>query len=136
MGKVNFLAHAAPQEYGCFLDAGSVDGDGFAEIFVARGSGASQASQARGFNYDGVAITPIVGADVTPFTSMYGAKVALGNVDGPLGDVAEDLLIGGGPDPTADSRIEAFVSGGTQSGFVAFPGGSYGVNPGAAQLAY
>ncbi|MFN7973419.1 MAG: hypothetical protein U0166_13900 [Acidobacteriota bacterium] len=139
ISKVNFNAFATTQ-YGCNVAGGSVDPDAFAEIVAAPGPGSTSSfpSQFKGFNYDGSAISALAGYDVTPFTTYYGGRVGLGDVDP---DGKWDLLAGAGRDPAADSSVYAFrydtatLTPLTSTPFLPFPA-FYGVNPSAGYLNY
>ncbi|MFN7972703.1 MAG: Ig domain-containing protein [Acidobacteriota bacterium] len=138
-GRVNFQAFATPQ-YGVNLALGDVDADGFEEIACSPGPGASASFPSRfvGFDYDDVAIAALPGYDVTPFATLYGGRVGLGDIDA---DDASDLLAAAGQDPSADSTVAplGYASGTLTplpAGFVAFPGSAYGVNIVGALLGF
>ena len=137
MGKINFIAGGAPLEYGSQVDSGDVDEDGFDEIVLARGAGANQTSQFRGFDFDNAAVAALPGYDFTPFSTMYGGKLALGDVDGDLNENALELIAGAGPDPSADSTVVILFSDGSPgTSWQGIPGATYGVNPAAAKMAF
>ena len=143
--RINFFAFAAPQ-FGLELAGGDGDGDGFDEIVGAPGPGPSAAFPARykGFDDDGVGVVAMPGFDVTPYPTLYGGRVALGDIDhsnfrhhqGKL-----EVVTGAGPDPAADSAMKAFVYDGAslaQLPVLALPFGTagYGVSVAAGQLGY
>ena len=138
IAKISFWALPILQ-FGGVVAAGDVEGDGFDEIVAAGGPGPTIPGRARGFDYDGTAIAALPGYDVTPFTSHYGARVALGDV----GAVRRDgLLIAEGPDPGAFSGAIIYrydAVGGTLSGAFGFarvfpPG--YGMTVATGDLGY
>ena len=66
------LANAfATAGYGASVCGGDADGDRFAEIAASPGPGPSASFPSRfiGFDYDGVAIAPLAGFDVTPYAT-------------------------------------------------------------------
>ncbi|MFN7975493.1 MAG: PKD domain-containing protein [Acidobacteriota bacterium] len=103
IGKINFVA--SPGGYGAIPRGGDVDGDAFDEIVVGRGPGPTLAAEAFGFDYDATAVAALPGFDVVPFTSLYGLRVACGDVDG---DGTGELASGPGEDPTAAAAIASF----------------------------
>ncbi|MFN7972842.1 MAG: Ig domain-containing protein [Acidobacteriota bacterium] len=130
MTKINFLPPYTPAAYGVNVAGGDVDGDGFGEIATAPGPGASLPARFLGFDYDGVAIAPLPGFDVTPMTTVYGARLGLASLEG---GSQEDLMAGAGPDPTADSMVSAYVYTGSSlaplaGSFLPFGTEKYGVN--------
>ena len=132
--EVSFLAYGT-RKYGAVISSGDVDGDGFDEIITAPGPSAMFASHIGGWNYDGLAVSPLPGYSFFAWHSSrarYGARVFAGadlNEDG-----RDELMVGAGPDPTAGSEIKAFRYNGTVVSvwftLEAFPSSSwmYGVN--------
>ncbi|MFN7971015.1 MAG: hypothetical protein U0166_01470 [Acidobacteriota bacterium] len=101
IAKINFSAFPTSQ-YGADVGSASVDADAFAELVASPGPGAALPCEFRGFNYDAASVSPMAGYDVTPFASLYGGRVGLGDVDA---DAVQELLAGAGPDPSADSCV-------------------------------
>lgn len=138
IAKINFNAFSVP-EYGANVAAGDVDGDAHAEMAAAQGPGPDAAFPARflGFDYDGVAVAALPGFDVTPFGTMYGGRVGLGDVSL---DGRADLLVGAGRDPLADARVESlsYIGGALTmlpGSFVPFST-MYGVNVASGTLGH
>ena len=95
------------------MAGGDVDADGFDEITTGAGPGPINRCEVKGFDLDGGTVSPLMGFDVVALPMVYGAAVGLAALDG---DGRFDLLVGAGPDPTADSTALAF--GYTGSGLV------------------
>ena len=137
IAKVNFSAFTM-QQYGVNVAGGDVDVDGYAEIGAAPGPGPTIGARFRGFDFDGVAIVPLTGFDSAIFSSLYGGRLGLGDIDG---DGGADLVAGAGQDPAADSSVRArsYSTGSlvalTGTPFVPFTS-LYGVNVTAAELGY
>ena len=135
IAKVNF--NAFPGTYGVLAAAGDVDADGFAEIGSARGPGAANPTQLRGFDYDGAQVLMLPGFDVTPFATSFGARVGLGDLTG-QGIAA--LVAGAGPDPVATAEVRAweYRGGALQPFGTSFQpfAGFYGVNVSTGALGF
>ena len=58
-------------------EEGRLDGDPAEEILAGVWGGAGAASQLRGFDFDGAAVTPIAALDLTPFPASTGVKPAV-----------------------------------------------------------
>ena len=138
IAKVNFNAFT-PLQYGVVVAGGDVDADGYGEIVCGNGPGSALLSEARGFDFDGTAVGLIPSFDVTPIATQYGARVGTGQVDMTVQDGRSDLILGAGPDPTADPTVRAYRYGGALSQiggtFVPFAG-RYGVNATGASLGW
>ena len=139
IARINFNALPTTQ-YGANVGGGDVDGDGYAEIAVTFGPGAGTAFPSRflGFDFDGLSVAALPGFDVTPFTTLYGGRVGVGDV---TQDSNEDLLVGAGRDPAANSRVRAYAYDGAglsalPPDFVAFGSANYGVNVASGGLGY
>ncbi|MFN7973513.1 MAG: hypothetical protein U0166_14380 [Acidobacteriota bacterium] len=141
IGAINFDAFATLQ-YGVNVSSGDVDGDAFAEIVCAPGPGAgpSLPARLRGFDWDGAALAPLRGCDVTPWATSYGARAGAGELNG---DVTDELVAGAGRDPAAPSTVAAFryvvdtASLATlPASFDAFPGTTFGVNVLGGRVGY
>ncbi|MFN7973938.1 MAG: hypothetical protein U0166_16605 [Acidobacteriota bacterium] len=119
------------------MGAGDVDADAFDEIVVAPGPGPANTARFQGFDYDGTAVLPLAGFDVTPFATLYGGRVGDGDV---TGDGRADLICAAGTDPAADATVKGFsYVGGTlvqAQSFMTFAGALYGANPTGAPLGY
>lgn len=145
ISKINFVAFGGGTHGGKAV-GGNVDGDPADEIVVGRGFDISQASDVMGYNYDGTAVQAIAGYTLTPFTSSYGVRVALGDLGGGPGDETAELVVGAGPNPNADTTVIVFSFTGGSFGETArfeafppagsYPGGKFGANVGSALLGY
>lgn len=136
MGKINFVAFGAPQQYGAEVSGGDVDGDNYGEIGAGRGPGPNQASELRGFDYDGNAVALAPGFDITPWATMGGSKLSLGDLD--LDGHAE-LVASQGADPAGASQVKAFGYDGaalSDRGFTITPPWSYGSSVATGALGY
>jgi hypothetical protein len=115
LGAVSFFAYNTKQ-YGVVVSGGDVDGDGMDELVTAPGPSALFSAHIRGWNHDGsAATTPISGLSFLAWPAAdlgYGAKVFAGaDLNG---NGRDDLVIGPGPDPGAESEIKVFrFTGGT-----------------------
>ncbi|MFN7972179.1 MAG: choice-of-anchor B family protein [Acidobacteriota bacterium] len=142
--KVNFNVFTVNQ-YGLIVGSGDVDGDSIDEIVGAPGpgTGANFPARFKGYDYDGSAVAAIAGYDITPFTSSYGGRLGISNVDpSPFRRHTRklELLAAAGPDPAADATVKTFHYdppnlNNTGVTFVAFPG-FYGVNVAGGNLGY
>ncbi|MFN7971220.1 MAG: M14 family zinc carboxypeptidase [Acidobacteriota bacterium] len=106
---ISFDAFPAPQ-YGVNVGSGDADDDGFAEIATTPGPGPAHAARFLGWNYDGAAIAALPGFDATPYTSLYGGRAGLGDVDL---DARADLVAAPGRDPAAQANAITFGYDGT-----------------------
>ncbi|MFN7971749.1 MAG: putative Ig domain-containing protein [Acidobacteriota bacterium] len=133
---LNFNAYV--YRYGVQIAGGSVDGDLDAEIATAPGPAPTNPTEDAGFSYDGVSVAALPGFMVTSFPTLYGGRVALGDLDPNAG---ADLLCGAGPDPSADASLRTYRYGGSAlvalPGFPVLPFGSLaGVHVGGGALGY
>ncbi|MFN7971912.1 MAG: multicopper oxidase domain-containing protein [Acidobacteriota bacterium] len=137
IAKINFNAFATPQ-YGANVASATFDDDMFAEIACAPGPGGTGSFPARfvGFDFDGVAIGPLPGFDVTPYTTLYGGRIGAGYVDQ---DGQEDLVAAEAPIPRRLDRgrvlLRRVCARGDPPGITAFPSGT-GANATAAELGF
>ena len=133
---LNFNAY--PTTFGVNVAGGDVERDGAQEIATTPGSGPANAAKFRGFDWDGGPVASIVGFDVQPFSTLWGGRVGVHDINA---DGADDLLAGAGPDPSADDSTLAYelsptgLQGIAGGGFRPF-GSSYGVNVSGAFLGY
>ncbi len=107
MPGVSFMAYSYVR-FGVNMACGDLDGDGLDEILTAPGPGPSLGPYIRGWNVDGKQVTPIPGCEGNawpPGQRFYGARVAVI----PGGQPAETILVGGGPDPSEWSDIQAYL---------------------------
>ena len=136
IAKINFNAFGL-SGYGCNVAAGDVDGDVTDEIGATPGPGPTHPSDYAGWNFDGGPLAALTGFTATPYTSLYGGRIGLGDVSN--GGTA-DLLTGPGRDPAAIADVQAHEYDGTQlttltNGFMPFTG-NFGVNVTAGRLGY
>lgn len=135
---VSFLAYSTNQ-YGVNVTAGDVDGDGIDEIISGAGPGAVFGPHVRGWNYDGITVTPLPGftffAWYTPPLS-HGVKVFAGadlNNDG-----RDELVAGRGPAPGADTEVQVFTYRSSTISILfsleAYPNLNHGVNVAAGRF--
>ena len=135
---VNFVVYAALR-YGVDLAGGDMDNDLLSEISTAPGPGPDPGYTSRllGFEVSGGGTVPVPGFDVTPFTTIYGARLGLGWVNA---NPRSDLVAGPGPDPAAPASLTAWELGGF--GMIKLPlaavpfAGPYGLNVAAGTLGY
>ena len=135
---VNFLAFAA-MEYGAVVGEGDFEADGFAEIVAAAGPSPALPGAVKGFDFDGSRVTALAGFDVTAFATLYGGRVAGGDLLPGISSRAE-LVTAPGPDPAAAASVESwgYLGGGLLAvppSFLAFPGG-YGANVAVVRAGY
>ena len=103
-GRIHF--NAFPGTFGAVARGGDVDADGYDEIGAGRGAGGANPAQVRGFDFDGTRLTTLVGFDVTPFATNWGARLDLADL---TGKGAAHLLAGAGPDPAAPAEASAYA---------------------------
>ncbi len=135
---VSFLAYGT-NKYGVNVSVGDVDGDGIDEIVTGAGPGAIFGPHVRGWNYDGSAVTPLPGLsffawDTEPL--RFGATVFAAadlNLDG-----RDELVVGRGPAPEADTEIKVFTWDGSTVSLMlsleAYPGLTHGTTVAAGRL--
>ncbi|MFN7976197.1 MAG: hypothetical protein U0166_28340 [Acidobacteriota bacterium] len=122
------------------MAGGDVDADSYAEIAATPGPGPTHPSQFVGFNYDNGTITPLSGFLVTPFTTLFGGRVGLGDL---RTDGRWDLIAAPGRDINAlNPTVMSYdYSGGALTAnpgvpITPFSGDRYGVNVSAGALGY
>jgi len=130
--SVSFLAYGT-NKFGVNVSCGDVDGDGIDEIVTGAGPGAVFGPHVRGWNCDGGTVTPLTGLsffawDTEPL--RFGANVFAGaDLNG---DGRDEMVVGRGPDPDADTEVKVFTYDGmTVSQWIsleAFPGLTNGTN--------
>ena len=135
---ISFFAYRT-REYGAGVICGNLDGDGFDKIVTGPGPGETFGAHVRGWNYDGITVTPLPGCSFLAwqtYETRYDAKVFAGadlNRDG-----RDDLVVGCGPDPDAGTEVRVFRYSGTQvTGWFsldAFPGMTHGTNVAAGMF--
>jgi hypothetical protein len=109
IGKVNFNAFQTGR-FGATVGASDVESDGiggymdgFQEIVVGRGPDPSVGADVRLFDYDATTVSQKY--EIQPYTTMYGANVAGGDID--AGDT-EEVVTAPGPDPAALAEIKCW----------------------------
>ena len=134
---LDFVAFAGAR-HGVRVAGADHDRDGRAEIVAAPGPGPTLPARVLAFGYGGGTVAPATGFDVTPFSSLYGAKPGAADV---VGDDAPELLAGSGTDPTADSTVRFYTYDGAALAkerlvIVPFATAGYGVEVDGAVLGY
>jgi len=130
--QVSFLAYGT-NKYGVNITCGDLDGDGLDEIIAGAGPGAVFGSHVRCWNYDGTKVAELPGGSFfawPPESARYGVRVSSGaDMDG---DGRDELLTGGGPDPSLDTPVKVFTYDGAVVSLwfslTAFPELGQGVN--------
>ncbi len=135
---VSYFAYGT-LKYGAIVSCGDVDGDGIDEIITGAGPGAVFGPHVRGWNHDGSSVTPLPGFsffawDTEPL--RYGVNVCAGaDLDG---DGRNELVVGRGPDPEADTEVKVFTYDGASVNrwlaLEAFPGYFHGANVAAGRF--
>jgi hypothetical protein len=117
---------------------GDIEGDGMDEIVTGAGPGAVFGPHARGFNYDGIVLTPVPGASFIAYgTRKYGVNVGSGDLDG---NGRDDFLTGPGPGSTFTSHLRGWIYESGQISpmpgvsFFAYADPGYGVRLGTGNL--
>jgi hypothetical protein len=131
----SFFAYGT-YKYGVNVSCGDVDGDGVDEIVTAPGPGPMFGAHVRGFEMDG---TPLPGLSFFAWEYpdvRYGATVFAGaDLDD---DGWNEMVVGCGPDPGADTMVKVFTYDGSQVTewfwLEAFPGMSHGTNVAAGRF--
>ncbi len=124
---VSFMAYGT-NKFGVEVTCGDVDGDGMEEIITAPGPSALFPAHIRGWNYDGAEVAPMPGLSFFAWPleqARYGAEIFAGT------DLTDDgrneIVVGGGPDPTVGSPVKVFTYDGLQAtlwfSFEAYPEG-------------
>ena len=108
INAVSFLAYGT-RKYGCVVSCGDADGDGIDEIITAPGPAQMFASHIGGWNFDGMAVSPLPGYSFFAWPSSdvrYGGRVFAGaDLDR---DGTDELVVGAGPDPSVGSPVKVF----------------------------
>jgi hypothetical protein len=106
ISKVNAFAYST-LKYGLEVGTGDVDDDGMEEILTGPGPGAMFGAQARGWNFDGQALTSMGKINFLPFGSgaSYGCTVTGGDVDE---DGIDEILAGRGAGPAETAEFRGF----------------------------
>ncbi|MFN7972878.1 MAG: hypothetical protein U0166_11100 [Acidobacteriota bacterium] len=125
MAKISFFAFST-LKYGAQITGGEIDGDSFAEMLACPGPSGAFGSQVRGFNYDNATVAAMAKVNFFPYTTMYGAHAATGDLDK---DGIEEILAAPGPDATATSRVRGYNYDGAS--IVAISGIDFDAVPGA-----
>jgi len=103
--QVNFII-ARNARWGIHVAAADIDGDGFDEILTGAGPGPQYGPHVRGFNYDGVTLTPMNAVNFFAYNvRRYGVKVSGGHV----ADMDRaDILTAPGRGPVFGPHIRGF----------------------------
>ncbi|MFN7972846.1 MAG: PKD domain-containing protein [Acidobacteriota bacterium] len=134
IGKVNFYAYGTLR-YGAHASGGDLDIDGHDEIFTAPGPGPVFGPHVRGWNYDGVALSPLSKVSFFAYSTLrYGARVAGGSLN--LESTAE-VVTGAGAGVVFAPHVRTWNYGGPPffplrivagASFFAFGTGQYGAS--------
>jgi hypothetical protein len=118
-------------KYGVRVAVGDVNGDGSAEIATAPGPGPGNPALVKLWKIEGGSF--ILLNMFTAFERMYGATIALGDLDG---DQRADIITGTGPSPNVEAWVRIFRSDGTKvTEFQPYTAAhTYGTNVTAADL--
>jgi len=137
MARVSFLAYGT-RKFGVHVTCGDVDGDTIDEIVTGAGPGAVFGPQVRGFNYDGLSLTPVSGINFFAYAARHrGVHAACGGLQG---SDADEIITGPGPGPSFASHVRGWIYSGTSVhplpgvSFFAYPRPGYGVRVGAGNL--
>ena len=134
---VSFLAYGT-NKFGVNVSCGDVDGDGIDEIVTGAGPGSVFGPHVRGWNYDGNAVAPLPGFSFFAWQTAplkFGVNVfAKADLNG---NGRDELVVGRGPDPDADTEVKVFTYDGvTVSEWLsleAFSGLTHGANVAAGR---
>ena len=106
-------------------------------LAAAHGPGPALDAEVRGFGWLG-AIVPLAGCDVAPFPSLYGAHIAVGDLNGA---VWPEIAAGPGPDPATAALLQGYHYDETRAllaplnaAYVAFSGTAYGIDVGVGNV--
>ncbi len=101
--EISFFAYNT-LKWGVNAACGDLDGDGDAEIISGAGPGGTFGAHVRAWDFDGTQITPMKGVSFFAYDSLFGVRVAAGDVDG---DGIDEILTVTGPslDQHADIRV-------------------------------
>jgi len=136
--QVSYFAYGT-LKYGVNVSAGDVDGDGIDEIITGAGPGVVFGPHVRGWNYDGASISPLPGYSFFAWQTeslQFGVNVSSGtDIDD---DSRDELVVGRGPAPEADTEVKVFTYDGSGVSewfsLEAFPGLTHGVNVAAGRF--
>ncbi|MFN7973357.1 MAG: putative Ig domain-containing protein [Acidobacteriota bacterium] len=107
IATINFSAFVLPG-YGLVPAMGDVDSDQKDEMAFAAGPGPLHPAQIQGYDYDGASVSALPGYAATPYTTLYGARLDVGNLLPDIQPRAE-LATGPGPDPAAPPLVKAYT---------------------------
>jgi len=138
MPGVSFLAYGT-NRMGVHVTCGDVDEDGIDEIITGTGPGVVFGPHVRGWNYDGSIVSPLPGYSFFAYQTeplQYGVNVYSGtDMDD---DGRDELIVGRGPAPEADTELKVFTYDGSSVrewfSLEAFPGLTHGVNVSAGRF--
>ena len=122
MAGVSFFAYGSLR-YGVDVGGGDVDGDGYVEMLTAPGPGPSFAPQVRGFDYDGIRVTPAPVSFAAFPVIGYGADVAGGDVGI---DGRDEMVVAMGPGPSFQPFFSGYELDGTVQHLAGFDVTAFG----------
>jgi len=133
---VSYLAYGS-RKFGVNVGCGDVDGDGAHEIMTAPGPSVFFSAHIRGWNYDGLSVSPLPGLSFLAWdnaSARYGARVSSGADLDENG--RDELVVGPGPDPAFGTPVKVFHYTGSEAmewlSLQAYPGGwTHGANAAA-----
>ncbi|MFN7974687.1 MAG: kelch repeat-containing protein [Acidobacteriota bacterium] len=131
INKVNFYAYGT-LKFGVNVGTARLDSDAFDEILTGAGPGLVFGPHVRGWNYDGVLLTPMSKVSYFAYLTLkFGVNVSSGDVDG---DGYAEILTGPGPAPSFRPQVRGWnfdgvgIASMAKINFDAFTTLQYGAN--------